>query len=87
MRMEELIEKQSIRANKWRIKKRTWGSPGGTVMQLVHPWRSSAVIRGRILTATRTHCVESAFLPPFISVCSIFGRRNQNSVRSSSICD
>lgn len=51
-------------------KKCTWGSPGGTVMQLVHPWRSSAVISGRIFTATRTHCAESGFLA-FVSVCSI----------------
>jgi hypothetical protein len=59
-----------IQMQKW-----TWGSPGGTVIQLVHPWRSSAEIRGRIFTATRTHCVvESAFLlPPFNSACSISG--------------
>lgn len=39
-------------------------------MQLVHPWRSSAVINGRMLTATRTHCIASEFFP-LPSPCSI----------------
>ena len=37
----------------------TCGSLGATVMQSVHPFKSSGVINGRMLTATLTHSVLS----------------------------
>ena len=57
----------------------TWGSPGTTEMQSVQPSRSSGVINGRTLTATRTHCEESPFLTSEFSISNqITNPKNKN---------
>lgn len=59
----------------------TCGSLGETVMQSVHPLRSSGVINGRTLTATLTHSAPSI---PRKAPC--YGSNPENSNRGTESC-